>query len=453
MIARGDQMLYSVGNQYEALYEAEGSQAVLAMMMWGYEHLTRRMIVPLLDFTRPGLESHQASHKLQMLIAYYWQTRDVGALEAWQPRWEKELARLRQRDPVTGLLPKERYCGDVATPVHSLAVEAKAWRALTEMPHLLRALGRSDEAEALAREAADLRGKLQQLVRDQARRETDPPFVPIALNEREAIHDPITATRLGSYWNLMANDVIGARLFPPGSPEADWIPRYIMTHGGLCMGMTRSGGFEQTFWTGPHRVNPLYGTRYILDLLRRDRVDEALVGFYGMLAQGMTRETLVAGEGVSLAPLDAQGRFFYCPPNSAANAHWLTILRHLVVQEADTDDDGRPETLRLLTATPRRWLADGQTVALRNLPTAFGPLTLQARAELSGGHVVVEVELPSRERPRHVLARARVPAGWEVRSAEVGGRPRPVDAQGTVDLSDCEGTLRLRFLVSPRPAP
>lgn len=453
MIARGDQMLYSVGNQYEALYEAEGSDAVLAMLLWGYEDLARRMIVPLLDFTRRGLENHQASHKLQMLMAYYWQTRDVATLAAWQPRWQRELERLRQRDPATGLLPKERYCGDVATPVHSLAVEAKAWRALTEMPHLLKALGRSDEADLLTREAAELRQKLQQLVRDHARREMEPPFVPIALNEPEAIHDPITATRLGSYWNLMANYVIGARLFPSASPEADWIPRYIATHGGLCMGMTRSGGFEQTFWTGAERINPLYGTRYILELLRRDEVDAALVGFYGMLAQGMTRQTFVGGEGISLMPLDAHGRFFYCPPNSAANAHVLTILRHLLVQEVDADEDGQSDTLRLLAGTPRRWLAEGQSLAVRDLPTAFGPLTLAARSELSRGHVTVEVDLPRRQRPSHVLLRARVPSGWHVQSAHVAGRSRPVDAQGTVDLSDGEGMLSVRFEVAPRPAP
>lgn len=453
MIARGDQMLYSVGNQYEALYEAEGSDAVLAMMMWGYDDLARRMIVPLLDFTRRGLESHQASHKLQMLIAYYWQTRDLEALAAWRPRWQRELDRLRQREPATGLLPQERYCGDVATPVHSLAVEAKAWRALADMPHVLRALGRPDEADELAQQAAALRTKLQQLVRDRARRETDPPFVPIALLEDEAIHDPITATRLGSYWNLMANYVIGARLFPSGSPEADWMPRYLATHGGLCMGMTRTGGFEQTFWTGPERINPLYGTRYILELLRRDAVDAALVGFYGMLAQGMTRQTFVGGEGISLAPLDAYGRFFYCPPNSAANAHVLTILRHLLVQEADANDDGRPDTLRLLAATPRRWLADGQILAVRGLPTAFGPLALSARSELSRGHVTVEVDLPHRERPSHVRLRARVPSGWQVKAAHVAGSPRPVDAQGTVDLSDCQGMLSVRFEVTLRPAP
>lgn len=453
MIARGDQMLYSVGNQYEALYEAEGSDTVLAMMMWGYEDLARRMILPLLDFTRRGLENHQASHKLHMLVRYYWQTRDVATLAAWRPRWQRELDRLQQRDPATGLLPKERYCGDVATPVHSLAVEAKAWRVLAEMPHVLKALGQPDEAEAVADRAATLRQKLQQLVRDSARRQTDPPFVPIALMEPEATHDPITATRLGSYWNLMANYVIGARLFPDPAPEADWLPRYLETHGGLCMGMTRSGGFEQGFWTGPHRINPLYGTRYILELLRRDEVDAALVGFYGMLAQGMTRQTLVAGEGISLALLDARGRFFYCPPNSAANAHVLTILRHLLVQEVDADEDGQPETLRLFAATPRRWLADGQTLAVRGLPTAFGPVSLTARSALSAGQVVVEVELPRRQRPSRVLLRARVPSGWQVRSAEVAGQTRPVDAQGTVDLSDSQGTLRIRFHVTPPAAP
>jgi hypothetical protein len=453
MIARGDQMLYSVGNQYEALYEAEGSDAVLAMMMWGYEDLARQMIVPLLDFTRRGLENHQASHKLQMIIRYYWQTRDVATLAAWQPRWQRELDRLRQRDPATGLLPKERYCGDVATPVHSLAVEAKAWRALADLPPVLRAMGRAEDADALARDAAALRQRLQQLVRDSARHQTDPPFVPIALLAHEATHDPITATRLGSYWNLMANYVIGARLFPAQAPEADWLPRYLETHGGLCMGMTRSGGFEQGFWTGPHRVNPLYGTRYVLDLLHRDEVDAALVGFYGMLAQGMTRQTFVAGEGISLTPLDARGRFFYCPPNTAANAHVLAILRHLLVQEVDADEDGRPDTLRLLPAIPRRWLADGQRLAVRGLATAFGPVSLQARSELSRGHVEVEVDLPQRERPKQVRLRARVPAGWQVRLAQVAGRALPVDAQGTVDLPDREGTLRIRFEVVPSPAP
>jgi hypothetical protein len=96
----------------------------------------------------------------------------------------------------------------------------------------------------------------------------------------------------------------------------------------------------------------------------RDRLSQPTLaeGFYGMLAQGFTRNTFVCAEGCSLAPVDDGGRFFYCPPNSAANAHFLSMLRHLLVQDRDLNDDGRPETLRLLFATPRRWLEDGQTI-------------------------------------------------------------------------------------------
>ena len=44
-------------------------------------------------------------------------------------------------------------------------------------------------------------------------------------------------------------------------------------------------------------VNVLYGLRYQLTLLRRDDREHALAGFYGQLAQGMTRDTFIGGEG------------------------------------------------------------------------------------------------------------------------------------------------------------
>ena len=124
------------------------------------------------------------------------------------------------------------------------------------------------------------------------------------------------------------------------------------------MGMLRAGG-GYTFWTSANRFNPLYGTRYALDTLRRDDPERALVSFYGMLAQGFTPNTYVSGEGCSFTPADEGGRLLYCPPNSAANAHFLSMLRYLLVQDWDLDDDGKPETLRLCFATPKRWLGDG----------------------------------------------------------------------------------------------
>jgi hypothetical protein len=211
--------------------------------------------------------------------------------------------------------------------------------------------------------------------------------------------------------------------------------------------MTRAGGADATFWTGAQRINPLYGTRYVLDALRRDEPDRALVSFYGMLAQGFTRNTFVVGEGCDLEPLDAGGRFFYCPPNSAGNGHFLAMLRHLLIQELDRDDDGRPETLRLLFATPRPWLQDGQSIRIERAPTAFGPMALSIQSRLAQGEVLADVDLPTRNPPQTALLRLRLPEGWRAVSARAGDRTFAVDAQGTVTLSNHRGKAAIRVTV------
>ena len=213
------------------------------------------------------------------------------------------------------------------------------------------------------------------------------------------------------------------------------------------MGMLRAGGGEFNFWTGEHRINPLYGTRYVLDTLRRDDPERALVSFYGMLAQGFTRNTFICAEGCSLAPVDDGGRLFYCPPNSAANGHFLSMLRSLLVQDWDLDDDGRPETLRLLFATPRRWLNDGQSIKVEHAPTAFGEVSARVQSRLSRGEVIAEVEMPRRQTPRQALLRLRVPEGWRVKSARVGAQSLEADAGGTTDISGLKGKFTVRFQV------
>jgi hypothetical protein len=448
MLANGDRMLYSAGNQYEAMYEMEGSDAVLALLAWGYVDEARELFVPLLDFTRKGLENHQAGQKINDIVRYWWQTRDSRWVREMRPRIEREFNRLvTDRNRPASLLPKERYCGDIATPVHSLSVESKACRALRDLPALLRGVGDNELADRVQKAEADLRPKIQDAIMKSIRHDVSPPFVPNALLDKESIHDPITATRIGNYWNLVINYAIGSRLFPPGSDEETWIPRYLETHGGLLMGMTRAGGAENNFWTGPDRINPLYGTRYVLDVLRRDEPERALVSLYGMLAQGFTRNTLVAAEGSTLAPVDEGGRFFYCPPNSAGNAHFLTMLRNLLVQDWDLDDDGEPETLRLLFATSRRWLDDGQQIVVERSPTAFGPVSLKAESRLREGHVVISADLPTRNPAKRTLLRARVPDGWRVTAATIDKAEHAVDVRGTVDLTGRTGSVTVVFQV------
>jgi hypothetical protein len=418
------------------------------MMNWGYETDMRRLMVPLFDFTRKGLEFHQAGFKINNLCQYYWQTRDPAPVKELRPRWEREARRLvDNRTGEHGLFPKEQYCGDIHTPVQSVNVNAKAWRALRDLSAVLAAVGESAEAEQYAGLANAFRKTVLTAIDKSARREVTPPFVPVALYDNEPIHDPITQVRIGSYWNIIIGYTISSGIFPVGSEQENWIPRYLEQHGGLCMGMLRSGGSQHNFWTGSDRVNPLYGTRYTLDTLRRDDPERALVSFYGMLAQGFTRNTFICGEGCSLPPVDERGRIFYCPPNSAANAHFLSMLRYSLVQDWDLDDDGQPETLRLLFATPKRWLTDGQTIKVERAPTAFGEVSVRVQSRLSAGEVIAEVEAPRRQSPKRTLLRIRVPDGWRVTGTDTASKELRADAKGTVDISDLRGKYTIRFRV------
>lgn len=445
-LINGDKIHYSAGNQYDALYESEGSDAATALQLWGYEGDARRLLVPLLDFTRDAIKFNQAGQKLDDLVRYYWQTRDANFIRSTRPKWEKEIKRILDSRGENGLLQREHYCNDIPTPVFSLNSNGKCWRGLRGMSAVLSDMGESAESEQLAKTASGFRAAILAAVQKSTFTNTQPPFIPIALFGEELPYDPICATKMGSYWNLMANFVLGFEVLGPGSESETAIVQYIQQHGGLCMGIERARPWP-SFWNGTQSLNPLYGMRYVLTLLRRDEPERALVSFYGMLAQGFTRNTFVAGEGNSLTPFDEYGRQFYCPPNSAGNAHFLQMLRYLLVQDWDLDDDGKPETLRLAFATPKRWLEDGKTINIEHAPTAFGPVSFRLESHLARGEVKAEIDPPHRNRPKSLLFRARVPDGWKIISASIENRALKSDALGTVDISSLRTRATIVFHV------
>jgi hypothetical protein len=181
------------------------------------------------------------------------------------------------------------------------------------------------------------------------------------------------------------------------------------------------------------------GPRDPLDTLRRDDPERAFVGFYGMRAPGFTRNPFISGEGAALTPVDAAGRIFHCPPNRAANAPFLSMLCPMLVQDTDIDDDGRPETLRRLFVTPKRWLADGHAITVERAPTAFGEVSVTLISHLAPGEIRAEVSLPARQNPTRTLLRARVPDGWRITRGLTPNGELPTDPLGTVDLTALRG--------------
>ncbi len=446
LLAVGDRLNYSAGNAYAKLYEGECGDTLRSIMLFGHLDNAPAMLKPLLQFDRKATRFHVAGHKLQLLAYFYWLTRDARTVREYEPLWRPSIELiLANRDSKTGLLPKDNYAGDIAEQVYSLNSNANCWRGLRDVAAMLDDMGGHDEAVKLQNSAKEYRTAILKAADQSIRRDSEPPFIPVALLADEPAHDPLTATRTGSYYDLICPYVIGSEIFGQGTPQEDWLLGYMQQHGGIALGMVRTRPAQGEFKDQPGVV-PLYGVRYQLALLRRDEREKALVGFYGQLAQGMTRGTFIGGEGNRFVHGDADGRSFYLPPNSASNAAWLISLRYLLIQDWDLDENGKPDTLRLLYGVPRGWLADGSNLQVSQAPTMFGAVSLKVQSRLSEGSVNVRVDPPARGAEKTLL-RAPVPAGFKVESADIDGSKAELVGTDAVDLTGRSRPMDVTFHV------
>ena len=447
MLATGDEMTYSAGNAYTQLFEAESGDAVRALLTFGLLDTAKAMTNPLLRYEQAGLDYHDAAFKLQLLCHVYWLTRDADYICARRELWRASVDRiLNERQPADGLLPPENFAGDIATKVTSLNSNANSWRGLRDIAAVLQDIGEREEAQKIASEAAKFRTAILAALDKSEVRDTTPPFVPVALFGAEKPHDPITADVTGSYWNLLMPYVLGSGILDERRTRT--AIDYLHQHGGIAMGMMRFHQHSGLF-ANENGVDDLYSLRYVQALLKRDDVDRALVSFYGKLAQGFTRDTFVGGEGSGLIPIDSRGRGMYLPPNASGNAFFLTTLRELLMQDQDMDDDGTPETLRLLFATPRSWLADGKTLKLENAPTAFGAISVNVTSALSRGELIVEIEPPAHA-PKTTLLRLRLPDEYVLESAAIGSQVVPLVQRNMLDVSSQRAPFRLHCVAVKR---
>ena len=440
MIYAGKQLNYSAGNQYARKYAHESGETMRSLMLWGHEQDAAESFPSLFKYTRKNIEFHDGAFKLEGLADYYFVTRDAALVRETRDLWQSEIDRIvKSRDKTTGLLPREKYCSDIETPVVSLSTNANCWRGLRDMAVVLSDLDETDQAQQLQAVAKDYRRDILVAIDKALDRSVDPPFLPLALGE-ETVHDPITSTRLGSYWNLVMPQMLFSGVFPARSQLASDVLRYVQTRGGLCMGMLRVQSARGA-WVNVQNIDDLYTTRYVLTCLERDEPDRALVTFYGKLAQGMTRDTFIDGEASGIEPLDKHGRQMGLPPNSTANASFLLLLRYMLVQDYDLDDDGRAETLQLCFATPRRWLEDGKEIVVERAPTKFGNVSFRITSDIKNNRVTAEVDLPPRA-PKAAVICFRLPEGKSISSVNY-----PRIGSESVDLSGQEGRCRVDVVI------
>jgi len=373
---------------------------------------------------------------------YYALFRDRAYVDARTPKLARYVAHLR-RQLVGGrhsLLRRERYSADVYQKVYGLHAQAVAWEGLRAMASVWSRAGHPALAARARAVATKLGGGLRRAASRGSKRLHDGSlFIPIRLLDGERPYKRLTATRLGSYWNLVMPYALASGILEPRSAQARGALRYVLRHGSRFLGLVRADAYtlygnSRFRKSGTDQVYGLNMARFLAD---NDRADQLVLSLYGQLAAGMTAGTHVAGEAATVAPTRGEyHRKMFLPPNSGSNSAFLETLRLLLVHERE--EGGIPQGLELAFATPRAWLRPGRQITVTDAPTSFGRLSYTLTA--SDDRVSATIDAPP---ARTLKLRLRLPAGKRIGQVLVGGAPyRRFDPRtGTIDLSGRSGGI------------
>lgn len=381
---------------------------------------------------------------LWALGEHYFYTRDKEWLKHAAPSMERaanwvveqrKLTMLRdgnQRIPEYGLLPAGRL-EDNEDWGHWFSVNAFAAAGMTSLARALADAG-APEAGKYAQEAsaytADLRDAVLQASRlspvIRLRDNTYIAYVPTRPYQRIRLFGPLRVAYYSRYpqkvlptYRLSATRevlygpmiLLTTHVFNADEQFANWVLDDWEDNATMSssLGLHVHGWVDDKFWFSrggmvfqANLQNP------ILTYLRRNEVPAAIrnlyndfVACYYPSVNAFTEEYRQWGS--------PSGPFYKIPDE----AKFVNRVRDLLVRE-----DG--STLWLAAGTPRRWLAPGQKVEVREGPTYFGPVSYRLEASAEG--VDAWVTLPTRNPAAIAWLVLRAPTGKEVRSVKVDGK-------------------------------
>jgi hypothetical protein len=445
---------YSVGNAYEELSFAEALDVAQVMAEFGYGDVARQILRYTLRQLPVRFTNWRAGERLVAGAQYFRLYRDTQYLAEEMPGLRAVVARLARAVATspTGLLPRERYSSDIAAQVVSLHGQTLVWQGLLAMSRVWAETGHMRLAERSRVTAVRLERGLRRAVRMSERRLPDRTlFVPASLGDGQAPFTRLTASRDGSYWNLVVPYALASGFFAPHSDQARGLLRYMLRHGSRLLGLVRAGAYRlarsDVSVSGTDQVYGVNVSRFLAD---NDEADQLRLSLYGTLAAALTPGTYVAGEAASVSPLrGALYRTMYLPPNNDTAATFLETVRSMLVHET-RGGHGAPRGLELAFATPRAWLEDGKSIAVTGAPTSFGAITYSiARV---GNTAQVVVSPPASPVPTTLRLRLSLPRGEHVSRVELAGRAIAYDHEtGTIDLSGRHGELRLTATLAEAP--
>ena len=425
----------------ENLYGVEESYAMLALAMWGFPadaqryldgtYLTRDFLKKVEVYKtyanrhqqyRNGLIPHYAISAYRFSRDADWIGKHLPLIRdcaEWTIAQRRKTMVLEdgQKPLHWGLLPKWSYGGDVSE-VQCYAIYANycCWRGLVDTAWLLNQLGDTETARRYAEEAREYRAAIDRAVDGSYISDRQPPFLPLRLYADRPDEQM-------DYYQLFAGLILGLSPYEKGDKHFRWIADFLETDNRMFCLLPR---FRRDVGAGG--LDALYAKGYLLAKLREDSVKEFLLGFYAFLAFNMDHETFASRETNLLYASDLHLRSSYRVPDisdpipcSAAVA--LQLLRQMLVAEEVGKPGEFTGELHLLSAVPRAWLGDGQTIGVTDAPTQFGPVSLEVRSAVDLGRIEARIVATGLEKCRSIKLRIRHPEARPPKSVSVNGKP------------------------------
>jgi len=146
-----------------------------------------------------------------------------------------------------------------------------------------------------------------------------------------------------------------------------------------------------------------YYSRHDYAHIRRGEVKPFLKTYYNAFTGLADRETYTFWE-----------HYFHASPHKTHEEGWFLMQTRWMLWL----EDGR--TLRLLPGVPRAWLEHGKQIALRNVASYFGPISLQVESKVNDCVIEATIECRSDRQPQRVAVRLPHPCGLKAVAAHGG---------------------------------
>jgi len=396
---------------------------------YGMHDLAEKYLDSTLSFQQPdGLYTQNfglpdVGGLVSALAEHYRLTGD----KAWLQRVSKHiilacdyLIAKRASAPTTGItrgmIKYRPYC-DYPEPTFNYFIDIYSCKGLEDGAQVLSDLSdMSDKSDKYSKEAARYRADILASMDKAAFRQGDLTVLPIEPDTHRILKD--SHNKAGDYYGLNASILLENGFLDYDGKQSHWITDFMEQRNGLIAGLCRfqPGGIDHAYTYG-----------YLLTQQKRGDARKVLLGFYGMLAYGMTRDTYSGVE----CTLCTTGENAWTLPHTYSCTQQLRLLRDMLIRE-----DGN--CLRIGEAIPRAWLADGKKIEMRDVPTSFGEVSVTMTGKKDG--VEVQITPPDGRVPDQILVTLRTPR--PIKSVFLDGHEILLKGE-TVELAGIRGNVRL----------